>query len=149
MNTSFHPVGDVDDDEEEEDKEDDDDKEEEEKTRAAVVFSDFWCHHFTIPVPAMTSSASPASTIPGDNDMKSGNILLELNDSSDVLSDGVRVQVTFLYRPERSDGALDNHCFAYNIRITNESERTASLGSEFLVSGSTSILSMCSFGWRN
>jgi uncharacterized protein affecting Mg2+/Co2+ transport len=34
----------------------------------------------------------------------------------------VRVQVTSSYRPERSDEALGKHCFAYNIRITNESK---------------------------
>jgi len=32
----------------------------------------------------------------------------------------VRVSVTSQYREERSDEKLQKHCFAYNIRITNE-----------------------------
>jgi ApaG protein len=115
--TSFRPA-DVDDEEEE------DDDDEEDDTPAAVSSPSAAT---SARVPATTPSASPASTLPGDNDMKSGNILIELNDASDVLSDGVRVQVTSSYRPERSDGALEKHCFAYNIRITNESEQSVQL----------------------
>merc|ERR1712232_729529 len=37
------------------------------------------------------------------------------------------VAVTSSYRPERSDTALDKHCCAYNIRITNESKQSIQL----------------------
>ncbi len=74
-----------------------------------------------------TPSPSPTSTLPGDPDMISGQISIKLNDSSDVVSDGVRVGVTSSYRPERSDAGQDKHCFAYNIRITNESEKSIQL----------------------
>jgi len=67
------------------------------------------------------SPGNPASTLPGDIDMKSGDISSTLTDSSNVVTDGVRVQVSSAYRPERSDPTLDKHCFAYNVRITNES----------------------------
>ncbi len=65
-------------------------------------------------------AASPASTLPGDTDMSSGNISVSTSDSSNVSTDNVRVQVSSIYRPERSDEKLDKHCFAYNVRITNE-----------------------------
>jgi ApaG protein len=113
---SFRPMDDDDEDEEEDDDEDD--------TPAVRSVSS---KASTAAVPAATPSASPASTLPGDRDMQTGNILITLNDASDVLSDGVRVQVTSSYRPERSDPALEKHCFAYNIRITNESEKSIQL----------------------
>jgi ApaG protein len=69
------------------------------------------------------TSASPASTLPGDSDMASGNISIKVSDASNVVSDNVRVQVSSVYRPERSDAKLDKHCFAYNVRITNESPK--------------------------
>lgn len=71
--------------------------------------------------PAPKVAASPASTLPGDTDMSSGNIVVDTSDSSNVVTDNVRVQVSSIYRPERSDAKLDKHCFAYNVRITNES----------------------------
>lgn len=73
--------------------------------------------------PASAPSAStPASTLPGDAEMTSGNIKTEdVSDSSNIITDNVRVQVSSTYRPERSDKNLDKHCFAYNVRITNES----------------------------
>jgi len=77
------------------------------------------------PPPAPKSSASPASTLPGDSDMTSGDIAIAISDSSNTLTDGVRVQVTSTYRPERSDMGMQKHCFAYNIRITNESPSQA------------------------
>jgi len=67
------------------------------------------------------AAVSPASTLPGDTDMSSGNISVTTSDSSNVSTDNVRVQVSSIYRPERSDSKLDKHCFAYNVRITNES----------------------------
>jgi ApaG protein len=73
------------------------------------------------PPAASKASASPASTLPGDSDMASGNITVKISDASNVVSDNVRVQVSSVYRPERSDAKLDKHCFAYNVRITNES----------------------------
>ena len=77
--------------------------------------------------PTTTPSATPASTLPGDADMKTGDIAVKLNDSSEAVSESVRVQVSSSYRPERSDASLDKHCFAYNIRITNESNRSIQL----------------------
>jgi ApaG protein len=79
---------------------------------------------------AATSSPSsaPASSLPGEPDMISGNISASNpNDSSDTLTSDVRVVVTSTYRPERSDSKLDKHCFAYNVRITNESKNDRSI----------------------
>lgn len=70
---------------------------------------------------------SPASSLPGDDDMKNGDIDGKLDDSSDTTNENVRVQVSSSYRPERSDSALDKHCFAYNIRITNDSKQSIQL----------------------
>ncbi len=70
--------------------------------------------------PPAKSAASPASTLPGDSDMASGNISISTSDSSNIITDNVRVQVSSIYRPERSDAKMDKHCFAYNVRITNE-----------------------------
>ncbi|KAL7498068.1 hypothetical protein ACHAWT_009830 [Skeletonema menzelii] len=82
--------------------------------------------------PAATDAAatpSPASSLPGEPDMTSGNISTATppNDSSDTLTSDVRVVVTSTYRPERSDATLDKHCFAYNVRITNESPNGQSI----------------------
>ena len=82
--------------------------------------------------PAATDAAatpSPASSLPGEPDMTSGNISTATppNDSSDTLTSDVRVVVTSTYRPERSDATLDKHCFAYNVRITNESPNDQSI----------------------
>jgi len=74
-----------------------------------------------------SSSTSPASTLPGDEDMKTGDISIPLNDNSELVTDNVKVSVTSSYRPERSDASQDKHCFAYNIRITNESENPIQL----------------------
>lgn len=70
---------------------------------------------------------SPTSILPGDKDMQTGDIASPLNDSSEAVTAGVRVQVTSSYRPERSDAGLDKHCFAYNIRITNEANQSIQL----------------------
>merc|ERR1712165_602070 len=73
---------------------------------------------------ASPSSAPPASTLPGDSDMTSGNVATSsVSDSSNIVTDNVRVQVSSTYRPERSDSNLNKHCFAYNVRITNESPK--------------------------
>jgi ApaG protein len=78
--------------------------------------------------PAAAATTTPASTLPGDADMQSGNIATSsLNDSSDAVTDSVRVHVSSSYRPERSDDAQDKHCFAYNVRITNESNKPIQL----------------------
>lgn len=75
------------------------------------------------PSPAPAAS-KPASTLPGDTDMTSGNVKTsDVSDSSNIVTDNVRVQVSSTYRPERSDTNLDKHCFAYNVRITNESPK--------------------------
>merc|ERR1712125_39935 len=72
-------------------------------------------------------STTPASSLPGDADIISGDITVSLNDASEALTDEIRVNVSSSYRPERSDAALDKHCFAYNIRITNESKQSIQL----------------------
>jgi ApaG protein len=77
--------------------------------------------------PTSTPSAAPASTLPGDEDIKSAEIAVSLNDSSEMVSESVKIAVTTSYRPERSDSGLDKHCFAYNIRITNESQQPIQL----------------------
>jgi len=75
-----------------------------------------------------SSSSTPASSLPGEPDMTSGNISSNSpNDASDTLTHDVRVVVTSTYRPERSDAKLDKHCFAYNVRITNESKTSIQL----------------------
>lgn len=100
-----------DDDDEEEEEDDDDDTDS--KASAAPA--------------ARSASSTPASTLPGDDDMKTGDISIPMNDSSEMVSEDVKVAVTSSYRPERSDAALDKHCFAYNIRITNESKQPIQL----------------------
>lgn len=74
-----------------------------------------------------SSSTTPTSTLPGDEDMKKGDISIPLNDNSEAVTENVKVSVTSSYRPERSDASQDKHCFAYNIRITNESENPIQL----------------------
>jgi ApaG protein len=71
---------------------------------------------------ATQTAASPAGapSLPGDEDMKTGVISVETNDHSEAETEGVKVNVTSQYREERSDAKMDKHCFAYNIRITNE-----------------------------
>ena len=59
--------------------------------------------------------------------MQRGDITVELNDSSEAVTEEIKVQVTSSYRPERSDAAQNQHCFAYNIRITNESKKSIQL----------------------
>ncbi len=101
---------------EEEEDDEEDDEEEETKPKAAA--------------PAQKKEAtksSPSSTLPGDDDMKTGDITIPLNDKSEVVTDKVRVSLTSSYRPERSESSQDKYCFAYNIRITNESENPIQL----------------------
>ena len=102
-----------------EDEEEDDDDEDEPNVVAKTSSSS--------QAASSSSSASPASTLPGDNDMKTGDVASPYNDSSEVISEDVKVAVTSSYRPERSDAGLDKHCFAYNIRITNESKQPIQL----------------------
>ena len=104
--------------------EDDDEEEEDDDEETSVAASP---KASTATAPATTPSAVPASTLPGDPDMTSGVISLALNDSAQVVTDEVKVKVTSSYRPERSDSTLDKHCFAYNIRITNESDNSIQL----------------------
>lgn len=104
--------------------EDDDEEEEDDDEETSVAASP---KASTATAPASTPSAVPASTLPGDPDMTSGVISLALNDSAQVVTDEVKVKVTSSYRPERSDSTLDKHCFAYNIRITNESDNSIQL----------------------
>jgi len=101
---------------EEEEDDEEDDEEEDTKPQAAA--------------PAKKkepTKSSPSSTLPGDDDMKTGDITIPLNDKSEVVTDKVRVSLTSSYRPERSESSQDKYCFAYNIRITNESENPIQL----------------------
>jgi ApaG protein len=102
------------------DEEDEDEDDDEDEPRAAAKTS-------VSQASPTSSSATPASTLPGDNDMKTGEIASPFNDSSEIVSEDVKVAVTSSYRPERSDAGLDKHCFAYNIRITNESKQPIQL----------------------
>ena len=110
------------DDEDEEEEEDDDDTPSPAAASTATPAA-------SAPSPARpsTPAAAPGATLPGDPDMQSGIIGVSLNDSSEAVTDAVRVHVTSSYRPERSDASLDKHCFAYNIRITNESNNAVQL----------------------
>ena len=117
------PVRSSDDDEDEEDDEEDDEDEipaEKPMKSAAVPQS---------ATPAKSSSSmSPPTTLPGDSDMISGEVPLStVDESSETTTDGVVVSVTSQYREERSDEKLQKHCFAYNIRITNERSSTIQL----------------------
>ena len=105
-----------------EDEDEDEDEEEEEDDEVAERAKESSASR-----PTSSPSATPASTLPGDEDMMSGEISMALNDSSEEVSENVKVAVSSSYRPERSDAALDKHCFAYNIRITNESEQSIQL----------------------
>lgn len=105
----------------------DEDDEEDDDTKTTTVSSSSTSSSRSAVAPpegekkaAPKPAASPASTLPGDTDMSSGNISISTSDSSNVSTDNVRVQVSSIYRPERSDEKLDKHCFAYNVRITNE-----------------------------
>merc|ERR1719162_2497220 len=59
--------------------------------------------------------------------MITGDIAMKLNDASETMTESVRVHVSSSYRPERSNSGLDKHCFAYNIRITNECNKSIQL----------------------
>jgi ApaG protein len=107
-------------DEEDDDDSDDDDDDDAPVAAAAAATPGTASASAAVAKPKTTPSASPAATLPGDEDLKTGDIQGTVSDASDTVTDGVRVQVTSSYRPERSDGAMDKHCFAYNIRITNE-----------------------------
>jgi ApaG protein len=109
------------------DDDDDDEEEEEEEDDPKAKSSASTSTAKETPKPASTPSASPSSTLPGDEDMKTGIIAIPLNDNSEVVTDNVKVSVTSSYRPERSDSSQDKHCFAYNIRITNESDNPIQL----------------------
>lgn len=101
-----------------EEDEDDEDEDEDDEPKAAA------------PAPKkkeVAPKSAPSSTLPGDEDMKTGDIDIPLNDKSEVVTDSVRVGLTSVYRPERSEASQDKYCFAYSIRITNESENPIQL----------------------
>jgi len=109
----------------EEDEEDDDEDDDDDVSAAKSKAS-------TSTPPAETkkeaaSKSTPSATLPGDEDMKTGDITVPLNDKSEVVTDKVRVSLTSSYRPERSESSSDKYCFAYNIRITNESDNAIQL----------------------
>lgn len=112
------PVRSSDDEDDDEDDEDDDIRDKPMKSAA--------------PPPAQAAKPAqpmaPPTTLPGDPDMLSGNIgMTTVEDTSDTVTDSVRVSVTSQYREERSDAKLQKHCFAYNIRITNERDTAIQL----------------------
>jgi len=104
---------------------DEDDEDDSVPTVATTVSSTPASEPKAVSSPAPSQSpSSPASTLPGDADMSSGNVSTSsVSDASNIVTDNVRVQVSSIYRPERSDANLDKHCFAYNVRITNESPK--------------------------
>ena len=114
------------------DDDDDEDDDDEDAVKTTTVASSSPSSSASPPPVARdataTPTSSPASSLPGEPDMTSGNIATSNpNDSSDTLTSDVRVVVTSTYRPERSDSKLDKHCFAYNVRITNESKTNQSV----------------------
>jgi ApaG protein len=109
------------------DEDDDEEEEEEEEEDPKAAASPSSTPAKEVSKPASSPSPSPASTLPGDEDMKTGDIAIPLNDNSEVITDNVKVSVTSSYRPERSEQSQDKHCFAYNIRITNESDNPIQL----------------------
>ncbi|KAL7532541.1 hypothetical protein ACHAXR_004695 [Thalassiosira sp. AJA248-18] len=116
------------------DDDDDEDEEEDDSVKTTTVASSSTAAAPSPPAAtdatttSASSSSTPASSLPGEPDMTSGNIsTTSPNDSSDTLTSDVRVVVTSTYRPERSDSKLDKHCFAYNVRITNESKNDQSI----------------------
>ena len=112
---------DEDDDDEDEDEDDDDDVSLKSKTSTSSSTSEGTSQS------KAASKSKPSSTLPGDDDMKTGDIQLPLNDKSEVVTDNVKVTLTSSYRPERSETSEDKYCFAYNIRIINESENAIQL----------------------
>lgn len=110
---------------------DDDEEDEDDSVKTTTVSSKAAAPASAPPagVKDATATSSPASSLPGEPDMTSGNISTAIppNDSSDTLTSDCRVVVTSTYRPERSDASLDKHCFAYNVRITNESKNDQSI----------------------
>merc|ERR1719356_423172 len=115
----------------------DDDDDEDDGVKTSVVASSSSSAAAKSPAPAgakdaapattTSSSATPASSLPGEPDMTSGSVSVPPNDASDTLTSDVRVAVTSSYRPERSDSSLDKHCFAYSVRISNESSSGRSI----------------------
>merc|ERR1712078_455110 len=115
------PYRSEDDDDEDEDEDDDDDVSLKSKTSTSSSTSEGTSQS------KAASKSKPSSTLPGDDDMKTGDIQLPLNDKSEVVTDNVKVTLTSSYRPERSETSEDKYCFAYNIRIINESENAIQL----------------------
>lgn len=102
-----------------EDDEDSDDEDEEDDV--APSYSTMKSASPSEPAKTASSAMNPPTTLPGDEDMESGNISISpLKDESETVTEGVRVALTSQYREERSDARQQKHCFAYNIRITNE-----------------------------
>ncbi|KAL7484116.1 hypothetical protein ACHAW6_009761 [Cyclotella cf. meneghiniana] len=118
----FRPYDDDDDDEEE-------DEDEGVKTTTMTSSSSKTSPPKAAPdaTPVAQAISSTATSLPGEPDMTSGNISVTPNDSSDTVTSDVRVVVTSTYRPERSDAKQDKHCFAYNVRISNESKSNRSI----------------------
>jgi len=112
---------------EEEEEDDDDDDVDTSKAKSSSSTSPSTASSTKEDSLKKSSSTSPSVTRPGDEDMKSGDITVPLNDKSEVVTDKVRVSLTSSYRPERSESGQDKYCFAYNIRITNESDNPIQL----------------------
>merc|ERR1719491_2576113 len=119
------------------DDEDDDDDEEGTVTTTATTVQDAVVTTEPEKAAATKSTTptapSPATTLPGDPDMTSGDLPTTPtpNDSSDTpTTPYLRVQVTSTYRPERSDPKLDKHCFAYSVRITNTADKNIKSGAD-------------------
>jgi len=112
---------------EDDDEDDDDDDDDDDDVVSAAKSTSTGASTTPAAKKQPASKSTPSSTLPGDDDMKTGEISLSLNDKSEEVTDKVRVSLTSSYRPERSESSQDKYCFAYNIRITNESDNAIQL----------------------
>jgi len=70
------------------------------------------------------SAKADPNRIPGDSDIAKGeleaNVVVE--ESSEMSTNGLRVEVKSSYNDGQSDAAMRKHCFNYTVKITNESD---------------------------
>jgi len=59
--------------------------------------------------------------MPGDNDVMTGEIETEILESSSIITDILKVEVSSKYNSAQSDPPMRKHCFQYTIKITNNS----------------------------
>jgi ApaG protein len=70
----------------------------------------------------VTHSENGRPRVPGDRDVKLGEIALDhISESSDITSGSVRIRVNSSYNSNESDAAVRKHTFQYTVQITNQS----------------------------